>query len=804
MLLEELATITNTTVNTEHATQITETDHQRNLLERIEQANRVPIVVYDTDWKDERTQPISTEYRSSVENAQRKQPTNVQFEQAKIQLPKSILSRERIENIEHTNQEITQPIDQPSIPQDRPIQRIETDTNLVSNQNQHSDTPQILCHPIDEHLPTNDEQLSSFSDDSLLVRHQQKSNVNIGEPTNLEGPVRSTAFLTLNYAQHNQDITPPWQRAFDQQLFDQSRSQQQQVQIQIEESSPRYLPSISSTENYISEFHQTPLLHENVRIQDTEKVHLVPSAQINQLRPIYRVRQQQISATDDHDYSPISSIQTDHIDRINTAQTDSHLIGTVHVEPPPPVTIDIELRTPRSPSDSSSLDDMETALNRYEENFEPEQHLPLVDQISLSYTTSLRSTQDGTQRAIERYEQEHPFFSRALPSEWLQPKVFPHDEQLVEQWIVEKNLETTQQQVELSTNDECENFVVVTAAAAVAIANDACSVDERFEEEVSNNVNTNNEEQNNQIPIPILASHYSPTSDYETDSLDKDNDTTSTTTSVDAGFIVTATPVTITLPTQSLETGTIVPVEYLLETLANEPKDKNEFTKDFLLTIGFGQQSKPDIHRAKENSLEFDDNLLLFNFDDNQQELLNIFFEPAHFHLPIVNEISLYQISFHHEYPIFSPSNLSEPIIHNDDHLSSNEYQTNEQDIFSIAQINHQSDHEENLEALSTKYDPSSLVEQYEIQPSENFFVHVNEPPVIMEIEDEQSAESVLPDVIPSTKQNEVMHGKGMPICMYIESNIINRCRMTTSIIETSNLLLDIFCMLTLLAFALY
>ena len=799
MLLEELATITNTTVNTEHATQVTETDHQRNLLERIEQANRVPIVVYDTDWKDEKTQPISTEYRSSVENAQRKHSTNVQYEQAKIQLPKPVLSRERIENIEHTNQEITQQIDQPSIPQDRPVQRIETDTNLVSTQNQQSNTPQVLCHPIDEHLPTNDEQLSSISDDSLLVRHQQKSNINIDRPADLEGPVRSTAFLTLNYAQHNQDITPPWQRAFDQQLFDQSRSQQQQVQVQTEQSTPRYLPSISSTENYISEFHQAPLLHENVRTQDIEKAHLVPSVQINQSRPIYRVRQQQISATDDHDYSPISPIQHDHIDRINTAQPDSQLIGTVHVEPPP-VTIDVELHARRSPSESSSLDDMETALTRYEENFEPEQHLPLVDQISLSYTSSLRSIQDGTHRAIERYEQEHPFFTRALPTEWLQPNMFPHDEQLVEQWIVEKNLETIQQQVELRTNDECENFVVVTAA--VAIANDACSVGERFEEEVSNNVNNNNEEEEEEeqqqqdnpvVPIPVLASHCSPTSDYETDSLDKDNDTTSTTTSVDAGFIVTATPVTITLPTQTPETGTIVPVEYLLETLANEPKDKNEITKDFLLTIGFGQQSKPDIHRAKENSLEFDDNLLLFNYDDNQQELLNTFFEPAHFHLPIVNEISIYQLSFHHEYPIFSPSNLSDPIIHNDDHLSSNEYQTNEQRILSIAQINHQPDHEEQLEALSTKYDPPSHIEQYEIQPIEDFVVHINEPPVIMEVPDEQSAESVLPDVIPSTKQNEVMHGKGMPICMYIESNIINRCRMTTSIIETSNLLLHIF-----------
>ncbi len=810
MLLEELATITNTAVNTEHATQIIATDHQRKRLERIEEANRVPIVVYDTDWKDEKVQPLSTEYRSSIENAQRKYPANIQYEQAKVNLPKSILSRERLEKIEHNNQEITQQIDQQSIPQDRSIERIETNNNLISNQNQsdtpqilsrerfekiehnnqeitqridqqsipqdrsierietnnnlisnqnQSDTPQILCQPIDDQLQINDEQVASLSDDSLLVRHQQKTNVNVGEATRLEDPVRSTSFLTLNYAQHNQEITPPWQRAFDQQVFDHSRSQQQQVQIQTEQLSTRYLPSISSTENYLSEFHQTPLLHENVRMQDTERIHLVPSIQINQSRPIYRVRQQQISSNDDHDYSPISSIHPDHIDRINTTETDSHLIGTIHVEPPP-ITVDIELRARPALSETSSLDDMETALNRFEENLDPEQHLPLVDQISLSYTTSLRSIQDGTQRAIERYEQEHPYFSRALPSEWIQPTVFPHDEQLVEQWIVEKNLETIQQQVELRTNNECESFV------AAAIANDACFVGERFEEDVSNSLNTktiSTDEQNNPPPIPILVSHCSPTSDYETDSLDKDNDTTSTTTSIDAGLIVAATPMTITLPTQLPETGTTVPVEYLLDALANEPKDKNNITKDFLLTIGFGQNElkpKSDIHRAKVNTIEYDDNSLLFNFNDHQQELLNIFFEPAHLYLPIINEISIYQIIFHHEYPIFSPSNLSQPIIHNEDYLSSNEYQTNEQEIFSIAQINHQSDHEEDLENISQKYDSLTHIEHYQIQSLENFFVHVNEPPMIMEIEDEQSAASILPDVIPSTKQTEVMHGK--------------------------------------------
>lgn len=786
MLLEELATTTTTNaVHAQHATQIIHADHREKVLERIEQANRVPIVVYDTEWNDEKTKPISTEYRSNIQNAQQKHPVNIEYEQAKINSPKSVLSRERYEHIENNNQETTEQIQTKPIERDRSIERIESNSNLISNYaklNKTSlDNQQILCHPIDNHLQINDEQTSSFADDSLLIRHQEKPNINVNETTDLENPLRSTAFVTLNYPHHNQEQNPSWQRAVDQHFYNKLDLQQQQhTHIQSDEITPRYLPSISSaaneqslkeSDNFVSEFHQLPLLHENVRIQNSERISLVPSTQINQSRPIYRVRQQQIPSNDEYNYSPISSIHPDHIDRINTAQTDAQLISTVHVEPQP-VTFDIQFRVRPTPSETSSLVDMESFLNRFEDSLEPEQHLPLVDQISLSYTTTIRSNQDGTERAIERYEQEHPFFSRSLPSEWLKPAVLPHEEQLVEQWIVEKNLETIQQQVESSTNIECESAIV----AAAAIATDAYCVGERFEddddeeEEESNSLNTkntDNEQSNNQLASAILVSHCSPTSDYETDSLDKDNDTASTTTSIDAGLIVTTTPILTTLPLQSPDT---IPVDYLLETLTNEEKEKNELTKDFLLTIGYNQNEfkpKQDIHCAKENELEQDENLLLYNFDENQQELLNIFFEPAHFHLPLINEISIYQISFHHEYPIFSPSNLSLPIIHNDDQISSNQCQTNQQQIFSIAQINHQSDHEDDLENLSQKFEQTSYIEQFHIQSlypfSETLYVHIDEPPTIIENDDEQSIASVLPDVIPSTTtaaiENEVMHG---------------------------------------------
>jgi hypothetical protein len=787
LLLEELAT---TTTTAEHATQIIDTDQHGKKFEKIEENNRVPIVVYDTEWKDEKVKPISNEFRSSIENAQHQFPPNIEYEQAKINLPKPILSREHYEHIENNNQEITQHIIDKHVQRERSIERIESNNNIISNHpklNENSfDNQQILCRPIDNHLQIDDDQTSILSDNSLLLRHQEQPNINFNEAVVLENPIRSTAFLTLNYPHHNQEINPPSQRAFDQQYSDQTRPEQQHLQIQSEQLSLRYLPSISSppnelslkeSDNYVSEFHQIPLLHENVRIQNSERLQLLPSTQIYQSRPIYRVRQQQISSNDDNDYSSISSLLSDHIDRINTVHTDSQLINTIQVEPPPPVIVDIQIFTRPIHSETSSLVDMESILNRFEDDLEPEQHLPLVDQISLSYTTSMRSIQDDTQRAIERYEQEHPFFSRALPSEWLQPTIFPHDEQLVEQWTVEKNLETIQQQVELSTNIECEGVVV----AAAAIATDAYCVVERFEDEESNSLNTkntDNEQQMNQIASAALVSHCSPTSDYETDSLDKDNDTASTNTNGDADFIVTATPVTTILPLHSSDT---VPIDYLLDTLTNEHKDKNDLTKDFLLKLGYDQhelKTKQNIHCAKENELEHDDNLLLFNFNENQQELLNIFFEPAHFHLPLINEISIYQISFHHEYPIFSPSNLSLPITHNDDNVSSNEYETIQQDIFSIAQINNQSDNEEDLESLPQKSEQSIYIENYHIQSlnpfSETLYVHINEPPIIIENEDEQSTTSILPDVVPSTTmiQNEVMHGniekKGTRTCMYI------------------------------------
>ncbi|CAF4493079.1 unnamed protein product, partial [Rotaria magnacalcarata] len=81
----------------------------------------------------------------------------------------------------------------------------------------------------------------------------------------------------------------------------------------------------------------------------------------------------------------------------------------------------------------------------------------------------------------------------------------------------------------------------------------------------------------------------------------KDIDTTSTTTSIGTNRIYTATPITPTLPSQSTDTVPIVPVDYLLDMLANEKRTQTNPTKDLLLTIGFGQDENNHneyIHRA--------------------------------------------------------------------------------------------------------------------------------------------------------------------------------------------------------------
>ena len=805
MLLEELAPA----VTEQHAKSISDDDApNRSRLEHVEENARMSMIIYDTDWQSGPVKQIPDKTSPRLENARDTYPVPIHFDQARVHQPRAVLAREHYEELERSNEEMAQLIEERTIPSDHSVEQIEEQrewttaravNQAVINDHQTNEatselsdlyedplplersiestsgsadphfqtrtqSPElVLCQPTGHQLDHSQEQTGSLSDDSLLIRHQQFLTTKAEEATILENPLRSTATLTLNYPHQNQNINPPWQRVFDEHIAEPPH--QSQLHLQTQHVSPRFLPTISPaaeeralnlSENYASEFRQTPLLHENVRVDSFTSMPLLPSAHIQQSQPVYRVRSQQISSTDDPEYASISSL---HPQSPNLMQANTRPSQPTGIQPPP-IPIDIEIRVRPTYSETSSLLDMESFLNRFEDSLEPEQHLPLVDQVSLSYTTSLRSVQDDTQRAIERYEAEHPFFSRSLPLEWIQPSVLPHDEQLMEQWIVEKNLDSIQQQVELSTNTEC--------ASAIAIATDACATGERFEEEEKSTSPETYEQQNHLVVSAVLVSHCSPTSDYETDSLDKDNEMTSTTASIEGDVVAPTTP--STAMTTPFETVLTVPVEYLMETLNVEPEEHYLHAKDLLLSIGFGEE----LHCAYESELEHPDHPLMFS-PHHERELLDIFFEPAPFRVPVVNEISIYQISLHHDYPTFAPSNSLLPLIHTDESLATHQYHSDGQNILSIGQMHEPSDTEEHLETFSPGDESPSSIDRLHIQSSspfsETFVAQIHSPPTIIEHEeeekqavidytpDDQSSDSILPDVLPTEVQLEVKHG---------------------------------------------
>jgi hypothetical protein len=553
--------------------------------EKVEESVRLPIIVYDTEWKDENIQIISNEFQTQIQHAHQKYPENTEYEKIEIYLPEQF-----------TNQSIL--------------------TDEKSNK---------VYEIID-----NSEQVTSLSDDSYLIRHQQQSNIHIDELPDLENPLHSTIILTLNYPEHNQQ--------------------------QLEE------------EEYLF-----------------------------------------ISPT------PIDS-------------------------------------------QTSSFHDLELFLNHFEESLDHEQHLPLINQISLSYGTSL----------LERYQQKN----RSLPTEWFQPTILSHDEQLVEQWTVETDIDTIQQegtlhrqQGDFITNPEYSNVTTDTFCNNIPIDNHTSDA----------------------------GSHYSPTSDCETDSVNKDNNT---------GVINSATQIlpsssitnTSSSPLLTSNTAPIVPIIYFLDALAVEEKEKNNPAKDFLLTIGFGQNeikmnelknlvsigdqplrptwiNRPldniellptlihheketffpttelKLHFAVENQIDDDETALIIyshrlqyghNFGENIQGPLNTFFEPPNLHVPIVNEIYTYRMSFHHEFPLFHPPDtfpnvLVSKTVENDIY-SPSEYQINQSEILSFSRIHDLSDNEEEIQTLSLKFDQPTYIEHYHIQPLHPFpetcYAQINQPEI--------------------------------------------------------------------------
>ncbi|UJR09413.1 hypothetical protein I4U23_013654 [Adineta vaga] len=432
---------------------------------------------------------------------------------------------------------------------------------------------------------------------------------------------------------------------------------------------------------------------------------------------------------------------------------------------------------------SSSFRDMEVYLNHFEETLSHEQHLPLVDQISLSYATSYA--------AAAAAKNEHP--TRSLPVEWFQPTLHLHDEQLAEQVTVIKDVDTFQQEGTLQRHQmelKCAHINIFTDT-------DACYSDNK-----SNNSTLIDVQ--NHTHMPDSVSHQFSSDD----SVDKDNDTI---TCVINNTLINPQALEDNLPTSSIATTTLlsqssppltpssapaVPIAYFLDALAVDQNQTSNPMKDFLLTIGFGQNdtneltntvsavdqlSRPtwinrplsekmvmlptiihqedqltqeprqeaNLHYANENQLDDDDETALIvpsyrlqfghDLSENVQKPLCPVFEPSYLHLPIINEIYVYRMSFHHDFPLFHPPDILPHILvsktHEDAILPSTECQVKQPKILAFAQINDLLEYEEDIQILTRKLDSPSYIEHYHVQPLHPFpevcYAEINQPEII-------------------------------------------------------------------------
>lgn len=437
---------------------------------------------------------------------------------------------------------------------------------------------------------------------------------------------------------------------------------------------------------------------------------------------------------------------------------------------------------------SSSLLEMELFLNQFEENLDHEQHLPLIDQISLS-------------RAISMHERRNPLKLRTLPLEWFQPSFLSPDEQLVEQWTVETDIETIPHYGTLPRQ-------------------------EKFEEATTS------------LPSPhvthAVVSHCSPTSDYETDSIDKDNETTSTTSDLIVTVSSTAqihdlssTPNTTyhsqSSPLLTSFTAPLVPIVYFLDALAVEQHTHNPITKEFLMTIGFGRPNLPDtmneptstppsasqpmratwisrqlqqpellpttIHQANdvalaikaqqvnyavENKVDEDDTALLiyphrlqygYDLGENIEGPLTAFYEPAYLHLAVVNEIMTYQASLPNDYSslVSTGSSIYRLVAreHESDIRCSTDYKIDQKQIFSLARALPYPIQEESIQAMPLQLDQPMYIDHYHVQSlhpfSKTCYAEMTLPPIIHE--HLTIDKTLLPDIIPTTiLQGKVIH----------------------------------------------
>ncbi|CAF4404984.1 unnamed protein product [Rotaria socialis] len=621
-LLEDL----NYTAHKQYAKQIIDDDNYCNVCEKAQETIRIPIMVDNTEWTDEHVQIISNQFDFNIENAQHKDSENIEYECVKVNLPEQFINSQ-IPNTSNSD----------------------------------------ICDL---------EQAVSLADDSLLVRHQERANINIDESSCLKNSINSTHVFELNYALYN-----------------------------------------------------------------NKKSH---------------------------------------------KKTEDELLWNRMEK----MSIDSEV---------SSFADMETFLNSFEQSLDHEQHLPIIDQMSYSYVTTKteRCKQKHRLLPIEWFRsttvQSH---DEQLVEQWTVEKDID---------TIQHEGTLRRQQIELITNTECVNLLVNASTnnacsidkkfnavksnnstpAATHENNDVrdilthrSSTIDYEQDSLDKDNNTVNSTMNNAFIIPLSSNkNILPSS-------------------------------SITNTTQSLSPLTFysaptIPVIYLLDALATEQKHQtNNPTRNFLFTIGFGLNEinntmteitntvsaadqallptwinrslgyvdvlptiihhenestlssiEQEIHFPTENQLDEDDTAhliyphhLQYGHDlyENTQGPLKISFESSHMHLPIINEVYIYQMSFHCAFPLFHPPNVLPHVLpfttQDDGLISPKKYQIKQQEVLSYVRTRDLFDNEENIvQTISCKLDQPSYIDHYHIQSlfpfPETCYADIFQPDILIKSE---------------------------------------------------------------------
>ena len=267
-------------------------------------------------------------------------------------------------------------------------------------------------------------------------------------------------------------------------------------------------------------------------------------------------------------------------------------------------------------------------------------------------------------------------------------------------------------------------------------------------------------------------SHCSPTSDYETDSLDKDSDLIITLTSSQAHS--TSTTVNTT------STQALIPIVYFLDALAvHPPAAHSTVTHDFLVTLGFGRDTstmratwinrsiervehlptlihhdgqkndreeilssliEDNLHYATEKNLE-DDHIATIiyphrlqfghDFGENIEGPLVSFYEPGYLHLPVVDEVTIFdsnETSFDESLE-HSSTNI---VAHERTFLTSDNYQLKAKTQYAFGQIEELIHHEEYPRYIPLSLVQPTYIDRYHIQSLQPM-VELHSPPVIYE-----------------------------------------------------------------------